>query len=276
METREDFFEVNRSGWNDRADIHIKDETGFYDLENLRAGKSVLYPIETKELPGLTGKRIAHFQCHIGTDTLSLKIRGAASVCGLDFSPKAVAHARKLAGLCGIDAEFHEASVYDAYEALGGDYDMVFTTWGTLGWLDDLDKWAQAVTDVLKPGGQIYFADMHPFCLMLELDEGDRVVPMYDYDSLKQTPLRFEANVTYTESNEEVKSTVSYGWNHSVSKILGVLMARGFTLDFLHEHDCMPSRFLSILERHDDRMFRLPEGQPQFPLSWSFLMTKSV
>jgi 2-polyprenyl-3-methyl-5-hydroxy-6-metoxy-1,4-benzoquinol methylase len=69
-------------------------------------------------LGDLTGLRVAHLQCHIGTDTVSLARLGA-EVVGLDFSPSALAVARDLADRTGDAVRFVQADVYDAVDALG-------------------------------------------------------------------------------------------------------------------------------------------------------------
>ena len=64
-------------------------------------------------LGSVDGLRGVHLQCHIGTDTVSLARLGAR-MTGLDFSPAALAEARRLAASAGADVEFVEADVYDA------------------------------------------------------------------------------------------------------------------------------------------------------------------
>ena len=63
-------------------------------IERLRNGGLALLPLEVSELGDLSGRRVLHTQCHIGTDTLSLARLGA-DVTGVDFSKVAIAEARK-------------------------------------------------------------------------------------------------------------------------------------------------------------------------------------
>jgi transposase InsO family protein len=86
-------------------------------------------------LGDVNGLRGIHLQCQIGTDTVALARLGA-SMTGIDFSPAAIAEARRLADRTGADARFIEADVYDAVSAAGeGGYDLVFTGIGALCWL---------------------------------------------------------------------------------------------------------------------------------------------
>lgn len=272
---RAGYFAANRANWNERADIHADDEAGFYAIDALLAGANLLTPIELGELGDVTGLRIAHFQCHIGTDTLSLKRLGAAEIVGLDFSSTALVHARSLAERCGLDVRFVEGSVYDAPALLGSGFDRVFTSWGTICWLDDLGAWAEAAADVLKPGGKLYFADTHPYALTLDADDAGSLYIGYPYRTAATTPHAFAADISYDGSTKKIKSNRTYEWQHPLSSILNALIAAGLRIDFVTEHDALPWQIYPFLEKGTDRLFRLPEGHLQIPLAVSIGATKS-
>jgi 2-polyprenyl-3-methyl-5-hydroxy-6-metoxy-1,4-benzoquinol methylase len=188
--------EVNRPGWDERAAIHLRDASGFYNVAGFRAGADTLLPIEAAEIGDVAGLRIAHLQCHIGLDSLSLARRGG-EVVGLDFSSVAIMAARALSLETGLQASFVQANVYDAREALTGLFDLVYVTWGAINWLPDLARWGRVVGSLLKPGGRLYMADTHPFAFCLaETRQGFRV---YDaWRSLPGRPIVYDTEVTYT------------------------------------------------------------------------------
>ena len=93
--TEPEWRRLNRLHWDDRVAIHLGPRG--YDLDRLRAGQEPLNGIEAEELPPLAGKRVLHLQCHFGADSLKLLQRGAAEIVGVDFSPPAIAAARRLA-----------------------------------------------------------------------------------------------------------------------------------------------------------------------------------
>ncbi len=110
------------------------------------------------ELVGdLAGLRVIHLQCHFSADTLAPAQRGA-DVVGMDFSPAAISAARALTAKLGLDerARFVECNLCDAPAAVGeaGAFDLVYTTWGAIGWLPDLRGWARVVRHFLKPEGR--------------------------------------------------------------------------------------------------------------------------
>ncbi len=266
------WFAANRRNWDDRADIHIRDETGFYGVERAARGETLLTPIELAEIGDLEGLRVAHLQCHIGTDTLALARLGAAEAAGLDFSPRAILHARDLARRSGLSgASFVEGDVYEAPALLGGGFDLAFVNWGAIGWLDDLDLWAQAVAGVLKPGGRLYFIDGHPTLMLFDgasAPEDPRVG--FDYATPRETPLVSDEDSSYDGSSARIAHPRTHEWLHPVSRVLGALFKAGFRLDFLHEHEALAWRFFPRMIRGEDGLHRLPEGSKRLPLAWSF------
>ena len=114
-----DYSAVNRAMWDDRAPAHAAAPE--YAVEQFVADPELLSDVVRFDLPrlgDLRGLRGAHLQCHIGTDTVSLARLGAR-MTGLDFSPAALAEARRLAERTGSDIDFVEADLYDAVQLLG-------------------------------------------------------------------------------------------------------------------------------------------------------------
>ena len=127
-----DWREANRALWDERVAVHLA--PGGYDVEALRQGRARLNAIEERELGPVKGLRVLHLQCHFGRDSLILAQRGA-TVVGLDFSTPAVETANKLAAEMKLSARFIQADLYDAPKAIAEPraFDLVFTTWGTIG-----------------------------------------------------------------------------------------------------------------------------------------------
>nr|HMQ81182.1 class I SAM-dependent methyltransferase [Ignavibacteria bacterium] len=139
----EKYIEVNRDLWNKKTPVHVTSE--FYDVASFKKGKSSLNPAELEALGDVSGKSLLHLQCHFGMDTLSWARLGA-KVTGVDLADKAIDAARELNAELGLDAEFICSDVFDLKNVLDKKYDIVFTSYGTIGWLPDLDKWADIVS----------------------------------------------------------------------------------------------------------------------------------
>lgn len=119
---------ANRLNWEDRAAIHLRNRTGFYPVDRVRAGDNAFGEPEDSELGDVAGKRLIHLQCHFGLDTIRLARRGAI-VTGLDFSTTAITAARAQAADLGVPARFVEGNVYDSPALLNARYDIAFVTW---------------------------------------------------------------------------------------------------------------------------------------------------
>ena len=162
-------FAANRQLWDAWTAVHAAGD--FYDLERFKAGGIRLRPYEIELVGDVAGRSLLHLQCHFGIDTLSWARLGAR-VTGADFSPAAVELARSLAAELGFpDARFVLSNLYDLPDALDGQFDVVYTSRGVLGWLPDIAGWARVVAHFLAPGGTFFITEAHPVQQALE-DEG--------------------------------------------------------------------------------------------------------
>jgi len=205
-----------------------------------------------------------HLQCHIGTDTLSWARRGAR-VVGLDFSAKALEVAARLAQECGLRAEWVCADVYDAAAALGRRrFDVVYTGIGALNWLPDLRSWAQVVAYLLRPGGVLYLVEIHPVVLGV-IGDGRTIT-----EDMLEAEYRMwkERGGTYAVPEAELSHTESFEKVHALSEVLTAVLDVGLSLELFGEqsYTCAPWPWT---EPGDDGFFRLPEGWPRYPLTYS-------
>ncbi len=262
-----DYLKLNKANWNERAAIHLEDASGFYEIAEFRAGKSSLHAIEAGEIGDVTGKRLAHLQCHIGLDTLSLARLGA-DVTGLDFSPAALDGAREFAGELAIPARFVEGNVYDARRLLPGSFNIVYSTWGAINWLPDIRKWAEVASSLLAPGGFLYMAEAHPVTLVFEEVEG-RLIPYFPWRTPPDQPINSDTPTTYTGATTLLVNRRAQEWMHPLSDIVGALIAEGMRIEFLHEHEQLPWRLFPMMVPAGGKLFRLPDGMVSFPLAFS-------
>ena len=271
-----DWLDHNRANWDERVPIHVASE--FYDQEPLRRGEGVLDPIaragiERLHPDGLDGVRVLHLQCHFGSDTLSLANRGA-TVVGLDFSRPAVEEARRMAAELGLDdrARFVEANLYDARHALPepGSFDLVFTTWGTIGWLPDVAEWARIVAWFLKPGGRLYFADGHPSAFVFDGDRGPGGLPVFQFPYANPEPDVLDDPTDYADPDAAIEHARTWEWMHPLAEVQGALRAAGLTIDAFDEHFQVPWQIFPITVPQGEGMFGWPAEQ-WLPLSYELV-----
>jgi SAM-dependent methyltransferase len=267
-----DWFAANRRSWDERVAIHLRDTTGFYGVDALRRGERTLGPLVASELGPVAGLSVAHLQCHFGLDTLTLA-RAGAGVTGLDFSPAAIAAARKLAQDTGVAARFVEGDVYDAPALIGETFDRVFVTWGAICWLPRIDRWARVVAALLRPGGRLYLAEGHPNIMPLEQEDG-RLVVRHAWRQAPDQPYADVASATYTGDEHPLAQRTTYVWFHPLSSVIGALLDSGLRLDWLHEHEVLPWRAFPMMVEAGDGMFRLPPEQPPMALAYSLQASK--
>ena len=149
MKEFDQYFEANRQSWNKRTPIHK--ESAFYGLKEFKAGKTSLNKIELEEMGDVKEKSLLHLQCHFGMDTMSWAKLGAKCV-GVDLSDEAIKTAKEINAELKLHAEFICCNVYDLKNHLEQKFDIVFTSYGTIGWLPDLEQWAEFITPGPHPG----------------------------------------------------------------------------------------------------------------------------
>lgn len=258
-------LEANRRRWDELVPIHAASR--FYDVPRFLAGGCALLPIEVAAVGDVRGKTLCHLQCHFGLDTLSWARRGAV-VTGVDFSSAAIAKARALAAEAGLDARFVEAEVTRAPEALGGArFDLVFTSWGVLGWLPDLEPWARAVAALLAPGGAFHLAEIHPTALLFD---GSPLAKERTFGYFREAePIVETTTSTYADRDAAVEAATSYSWIFELGQVVNALIDAGLVIERLEEHDGTCCEIIPGLVEGEDRLWRLPPGGRSLPLGFT-------
>lgn len=240
MSNFDQYFNANRELWNQRTIVHRDSE--FYHLAGFKKGETVLTPIELTEVGDVDGKKLLHLQCHFGMDSLDWARRGA-KVTGIDLSDTAINEARLLNKELGLDAEFVCCNVLDTADYVKGQFDIVFTSYGTIGWLPDLKPWANMINRMLKPGGLFYIAEFHPVIWMFD-DDFTHIKYSYENREVIVT----ENQGTYTDRNADIRGK-EYSWNHSISEVLNALIGAGLTVESFNEFMYSPYPcFQSVIE----------------------------
>lgn len=268
-----DYLALNRANWDDRAAAHAASPD--YAVSELIDGTRELSGVVAfdKALLGdIRGLKTLHLQCHIGTDTLSLHRLGA-QVTGLDLSLASLAQAREIATRAGAAIDYVEADVYSAPEALDGrTFDLVYTGIGALCWLPSIDRWADVVSQLLRPGGRLFIREGHP--MLWTFDEDVR--PEFSYFEQSEGTVWTEAG-TYVETDHEFTANTSVEWNHGLGEIVTALLGHGMQVTGLAEHDSVPWCALPGLMSVDERgEWRLTDRPERLAASYTLQATKAT
>ncbi len=263
----QNYIEINKNSWNKRTEVHLKSE--FYNLDGFIKGKSSLNAIELELLGNISGKKILHLQCHFGQDTISLARLGAI-VTGVDLSDKAIEAANELVEKTGTTATFICCNIYDLPKYLNETFDIVFTSYGTIGWLPDIEKWAKIVSQYLKPGGYFVFAEFHPVIWMYDND-----FTYIQYNYFIDTPIIETQTGTYadTNANIEVKDIT---WNHSISEVVNSLIINNLQLISLNEYNYSPYNCFNNTEEFEPGKFRIKNFGNKVPLVYALKCHKPL
>ena len=259
------YFEANRQGWNLRTEAHKS--SAFYNVEGWKKGATSLNEIELREVGDVSGKKLLHLQCHFGQDTLSWARLGAR-VTGCDLSDNAIDYARQLARESRIKARFIRCNVYDLPQHLKGKFDVVFASYGVVGWLPDLDAWAAVVAHFVKKGGFFYLAEFHPVVWML-----DEKMEFIKYAYHNAGVIETEQTGTYADRHAGIEYT-EYGWNHSLSEVINCLLRHGFQLEFLNEYPYSPYDCFDKTVRGSDGNYRIQGLEDKIPMVYSLKAIK--
>ncbi|SCL25429.1 Methyltransferase domain-containing protein [Micromonospora pallida] len=266
-----DYRTVNRANWDERAAAHAASPD--YAVDRFAADPAFLSSVVRFDLPRLgdvAGLRGVHLQCHIGTDTVSLARLGA-TMTGLDFSGPALAQARRLAGIAGVDVDFVEADVYDAADVLdAGGYDLVFTGIGALCWLPSVARWAEVVARLLKPGGRLFIREGHPVLWAVDDRRTDGLLALkYPYFETVE-PTVCDEGGTYVATDAVFTHNVTHDWNHGMGEIISAVLAAGMRVTSFVEHDSAPWQALpGRMTLGDDEEWRLTERPARLPLTYT-------
>ena len=262
--TERGWFALNRASWNARTPVHVASR--FYDVAAFAGGASSLREIELAQVGDVAGRTLLNVPCHFGQDTLSWARLGA-TVTGLDLSDASVAAARDLAASVGVAARFVQGNVFDAPEALGGEtFDVVFSSYGALGWLPRLGPWARAVAACLRPGGVFHLVEFHPAVWVWD-DAFERMV--YAYDAPGE-PIVNEQTGTYADRASTV-AVREVGFNHGLASVVSALLAEGLRVEALREYDWSPYDIFPDTEEVAPGRFRLRRFGRSVPLVYGLV-----
>lgn len=258
---------LNRANWDERVAIHTGPGSD-YEIGRLRAGNYQLHAIEEAELGPVAGLRLLHLQCHFGLDTLALAQRGAI-VTGLDFSAPAIEVARGLAAELNLEARFVQSDIYDARAVLEGQFDVVYTSWGTICWLPDIAAWAREIASLLRPGGLFYFVDVHPAAMVF----GDEVPtengrPGWFVPYFHQRVLALINPTDYADPTAVIANSQTHEFVHPVASVVQALIDAGLRLEMLHEHAGVAWKAFACLVEVPGGLWSFPD-KPWLPLSYS-------
>jgi ubiquinone/menaquinone biosynthesis C-methylase UbiE len=265
MDFQKEYLTINQALWDERTKSHVDSE--FYDLKGFMEGKNMLRSIELNLLGDIKGQKLLHLQCHFGLDTLSMARMGA-QVTGVDFSGEAISRANTITAAAQLQARFIQSDIYALPEIHDELYDLVFSSYGTIGWLPDINRWAGVVAKMLRPGGRFVFVEFHPVVWMFDND-----FKQVEYKYANDAPIYEELEGSYTDGSEQLRHP-SVSWNHGLAEVIQALLSQGLQLQQFQEFDYSPYDCLSHLEEQAPNVFRIKHLGNKIPMVYAIAMVK--
>ncbi|WNB18098.1 class I SAM-dependent methyltransferase [Marivirga arenosa] len=259
------YIDINKRLWNQKTEIHY--DSDFYDVDSFIKGKDSLNPIEIELLGDIKDKKILHLQCHFGQDTISLSRHGALAT-GVDFSENAIEKAKKLNEQLETNAKFIQSDVYKLPEILDEQFDIVYTSYGVIGWLPDMKEWAKIINHFLKPKGKFIMVEFHPIVWMFSYD-----FKKIEFNYKDSNPIIEELEGTYTDRNAKIKEE-SVSWNHGLSTVINSIIKTGLKIADFKEYNYSPYNCFENTVKVDDQKFKIKGLEDKIPMIYSLKAEK--
>lgn len=269
-----DAIDLNLKFWDERSDIHAL--SGLYNLHAFVTERQIrVSNYELQELGDIKGKKIFHPQCHLGVETISLSRLGAEAT-GLDFSPKAVEIAQQLAKESGTNTRFVCGDVYDSARLLDGEqFDIAYVTIGAIRCLPDLDRWAETMNAVLKPGGTLYLNEIHPIVATMADNKPEMVLDYFDAGARKWNEEGSYSDKPAERARKKTNNNVEIGYDRPLGEIFTTITGAGFNVNLLKERKGHPNPvFDYLVQSKDDGKFYAPEGTIEVPATYTLRAIK--
>ena len=256
----------NRAAWDEAAERY----EGWFDeaVALIGGGGSNLFPVEAALIGDLHGRcrRAIHLQCAGGRDTLSLWNLGAEEVVGIDFSPRMLELAARLADAVHVPARWIEADVLDTPHDLDGTGDLVYTGRGALIWLQDLGAWAAVVRRLLSEDGRFVVFDGHPAEWLFDAGpDGRWMATDYDYfagaEASKGWAPEYIDRLSIADDDQHWK--FARAW--TLGEVVTSLLRAGLAVEEVAEHP------VDWWGGHRDVR---PDERGRIPLSFSIVATR--
>lgn len=261
----ENYLDINRNLWNAKVDSHLKSD--FYFVDEFLKGRTSLNSIELALLGDIKDKKILHLQCHFGQDSISLSRLGA-KVTGVDLSDKALEAAQDLAEKCGTDTRFVLSDIYDLPNVLHEKFDIVYTSYGVIGWLPDLEKWGRVISHFLNPGGKLILVEFHPVVWMYDDDFTFVKYSYFNDEVISQT-----SDGTYADRTAEIAEE-EISWNHPTADVLTGVLQVTLEIRSFQEYNWSPYPCFRHTEEFEKGKYRLAPFGNKIPLVFSLVAQK--
>lgn len=161
-------IEMVKAWWNETSDsdwyrsLRTEEQIQRLMKDPVSAFHPAVYEFILKYLPDLKTLQVLLPSSGDNHAAFALALMGAR-VTSADISERQLAHAAEIAKRLQLDIRFICDNTMQLSHIPDQTFDLVYTSNGTLSWIDDLDGMYCNFSRVLKPGGYVILYDVHPF-----------------------------------------------------------------------------------------------------------------
>ncbi len=201
----------------------------------------------------LQGKRVAQFCCNNGRELLSLIKLGAQSGVGFDIAENFVEYGNRCAKRLQFDCRLISTNIYDIDPSYANQFDLLLVTIGALCWFQDLDRFFQKASMVLRKHGWLLINELHPFTEMLAAAEEEEFNASHPLNAVN--PYFREKPWIETDGKDYIGGTTYpskpfTSFTHTFTAIINALVQNGFAIQKLTEFDDDISGLFGHLNGH--------------------------
>lgn len=150
--------------------------------------------------------------------------------------------------------------LFDLPHHLNQQFDIVFSSYGTIGWLPNLNNWAKIVSQFLKLIGKSVFAELHPVVWMFD-DNFEKV----DYNYLNSGAIIETETGTYANKNSDI-TQLYVMWKCGISEVVNSLINHGLEIKSLDEYEYSPYNCFSRTIEFEPKKYLIEHFNDKIPL----------
>ncbi|HNJ59121.1 MAG TPA: class I SAM-dependent methyltransferase, partial [Chitinophagaceae bacterium] len=184
------------------------------------------------------------------------------------IAENAINIAKQTANQLNLQTQFICCNIYDLSNYLNQKFDIVFTSYGTIGWLPDLDKWAKIINHFLQPNGQFIMVDFHPVVWMFDNDFQQVTYNYFNTGAILENEVG-----TYANKKTDIQFQTA-SWNHSIGEILNSLISNQFSINSFDEYDYSPYNCFNNTIEVETNKFRIKHMGNKLPMLYAIKATK--
>ncbi len=199
-----------RAGWD--AMSHSYQSDSEISLDDIHYAPFAPGERSYRLLDDVAGKRVLELACGGAQNSIALS-RWGANVVAVDISPNQLSHARRLRLETGAAFDLVTGDMESPSMFRAESFDLVISSFG-LEFIPDLNSCSRSCAELLKPGGQLVLATVHPLTAF-DWDAEGRYVRLSDYFNPPvevwddPVPEGHSPGLTFFRTIEELVSTVA-------------------------------------------------------------------